>query len=164
MILNFSGPSEIQISSQIGTSTSQHHSNLTVTSDYPAKEEKQPPARPAPPTPQPPHRPAPPKPQPPQVKPDTADFLNIHSGQKEVGEKKLKSDDSFDFFGMMEKQTEDFGDFLSGSGKVDENPQVSLFTRCCYNEGFSDSLGRDSETSFERELSLSRFENMWILT
>ncbi|XP_068630844.1 cyclin-G-associated kinase isoform X2 [Battus philenor] len=102
-----------------------------VTADYPPKEaEKKPPARPAPPSPQPP-RPAPPKPQPPQLnqKPQqtdkTADFLNLaNTEQKASKTDKLKSDDSFDFFGMMEKQADDtFGDFLSGKGT--ENAQYS---------------------------------------
>lgn len=40
----------------------------------------------------------------------------------------MKSDDSFDFFGMMEKQDDAFGDFLSGAGGAAvDNPQVRQY-------------------------------------
>ncbi|CAH2107597.1 unnamed protein product [Euphydryas editha] len=81
-----------------------------------------------------PHRPPPPAHSPPaspaRAPPaaHTADFLNIASRpapeepNSEDTSEKLKSDDSFDFFGMMEKPADDsFGDFLSS--KVADNPQ-----------------------------------------
>ncbi|XP_047527395.1 cyclin-G-associated kinase isoform X1 [Vanessa atalanta] len=92
----------------------------TMTAEFPAREaEARPPA---------PHRPPPPAPAP-AAPAHTADFLNIANKpapeQKLDGAKteKLKSEDSFDFFGMLEKPTTDesFGDFLSS--KVAENPQ-----------------------------------------
>ncbi|KAG7299615.1 hypothetical protein JYU34_016600 [Plutella xylostella] len=102
-----------------------------VTADYPQKE-KEKPTRPAPPSPQPPRRPPPPKTeatQPNTVPTETtADFLNLNTSnsaaqQKPKDEKKLKSGDSFDFFGLMEKSTDEaFGDFLSGQKLVD-NPE-----------------------------------------
>ena len=108
----------------------------TVTAD-PAREPQPPrrpsrPSRPAPPAAPspPPARPPPPAThtEPPLPTEDTADFLNLSSGsaqpQEPKREKKLKSDDSFDFFGMMEKQTDDgFGDFLTGN--KGEKAQVS---------------------------------------
>ncbi|XP_026328227.1 cyclin-G-associated kinase isoform X2 [Hyposmocoma kahamanoa] len=108
--------------------------NFVTADEYPQKEtEKQPPARPAPPSPQPPPRVAPPKPAPPAhpAPPSpltsssaTADFLNLNSSdaaQQPKAEKKLKSEESFDFFGMMEKQDDAFGDFLSVQAAAD-NP------------------------------------------
>ncbi|CAG9115604.1 unnamed protein product [Plutella xylostella] len=102
-----------------------------VTADYPQKE-KEKPSRPAPPSPQPPRRPPPPKTditQPNTIPTETtADFLNLNTSnsaaqQKPKEEKKLKSGDSFDFFGLMEKSTDEaFGDFLSGQKLVD-NPE-----------------------------------------
>ncbi|KAH9632192.1 hypothetical protein HF086_015224 [Spodoptera exigua] len=113
-----------------------------VTADYPPRDPEPPtrpsrPSRPAPPSPVPPQRPPPPSGQP-QVDPipsdNTIDFLNLNSGapppQETKPEKKLKSDDSFDFFGMMEKQTDDgFGDFLSGNkGEAAQQfPTESIF-------------------------------------
>ncbi|XP_047515483.1 cyclin-G-associated kinase isoform X2 [Pieris napi] len=83
-----------------------------VTADYPPREAEKPP-RPAPPSPQ---RNFAPK----EAVPDT-DFLNI-AKQGEAKPKQLKSEDSFDFFGMMEKPAdESFGDFLSK--KIEDNPQ-----------------------------------------
>lgn len=113
-----------------------------MTADYPPKEIELPrpsrPSRPAPPSPQPPHRPpppappAPPNPEPTSSNDVTANFLNLDSSQlqqPEAKEKKIKSEDSFDFFGMMEKQSDDtFGDFLSGNA-ADNNAQVSLNLR-----------------------------------
>ncbi|CAH1644154.1 unnamed protein product [Spodoptera littoralis] len=114
----------------------------TITADYPPREPEPPtrpsrPSRPAPPSPLPPQRPPPPSTQ---TQPDptpsdsTVDFLNLNSGtpqpQETKPEKKLKSDDSFDFFGMMEKQTDDgFGDFLSGNkGEAAQQfPTESIF-------------------------------------
>ncbi|XP_045493731.1 cyclin-G-associated kinase [Colias croceus] len=113
----------------------------TITADYPPREEKRP-HRPAPPSPQ---RPPPPKvstittnptlsanptltanptvptnPTIPTDTTDTADFLNLSKPQEEA-KPKLKTEDSFDFFGMMEKPAdESFGDFLSK--KVEDNP------------------------------------------
>ncbi|XP_063621140.1 cyclin-G-associated kinase [Cydia splendana] len=95
----------------------------TMTAEYPAAEAAPPPSRPAPPAPSPapprPPRPAPPAPCPPPA--DTADFLNLAT-PKPKEEKKLKTEDSFDFFGMMEKQDDAFGDFLGGRTAAD-NPQ-----------------------------------------
>ncbi|KAM3962866.1 cyclin-G-associated kinase isoform 2-T2 [Aphomia sociella] len=107
-----------------------------VTADYPIREAE----KPAPP----PQRPPPPRPPPagpnsgpvpPAAAPTAgparpvsdADFLNLSTSatpqQEPKQQKKLTSDDSFDFFGMMEKQTEEgFGDFLS-SGQAVDNPQ-----------------------------------------
>lgn len=54
------------------------------------------------------------------------DFLNLNSSaapQQPKAEKKLKSEESFDFFGMMEKQDDAFGDFLSVQAAAD-NPTV----------------------------------------
>ncbi|KAJ0180054.1 hypothetical protein K1T71_004645 [Dendrolimus kikuchii] len=101
-----------------------------MTADYPPKEVEPPrPSRPAPSSPQPPHRPPPPRPLPPTTNDVTADFLNLDSSQAqqpEVKEKKIKSEDSFDFFGMMEKQSDDaFGDFLSSKAADDTQPFAS---------------------------------------
>lgn len=111
-----------------------------VTADYPAKElerERPRPSRPAPPSPAPPQRPPPPQAttlitqnEPVHID-NTADFLNLNSAtalaQEPRNEKKLDNQDSFDFFGMMEKQTADdsFGDFLSGQVKDNPQPFVS---------------------------------------
>ncbi|XP_075970292.1 cyclin-G-associated kinase isoform X2 [Anticarsia gemmatalis] len=111
-----------------------------VTADYPPREverERPRPSRPAPPSPAPPQRPPPPQAPPTMTSQgdqadtdNTADFLNLNSmnaGDAPVKEprkeKKLGNQDSFDFFGMMEKPTGDdsFGDFLSG--QVKDNPQ-----------------------------------------
>ncbi|XP_028159920.1 cyclin-G-associated kinase-like [Ostrinia furnacalis] len=94
---------------------------VTAESTPPKEADKQPPARPAPPS-QPPHRPPPPVPTPAPA--DTADFLNLNTQQPqpEKTEKKLPSQDSFDFFGMMEKKVDEFGDFLSGKGGGDTAP------------------------------------------
>ncbi|XP_046960103.1 cyclin-G-associated kinase [Vanessa cardui] len=89
----------------------------TMTAEFPSREaEARPPA---------PQRPPPPAPAPPAPAPD---LLNIASQPapepKSDGAKteKLKSEDSFDFFGMLEKPAdESFGDFLSS--KVTDNPQ-----------------------------------------
>ncbi|XP_050342382.1 cyclin-G-associated kinase [Nymphalis io] len=104
-----------------------------VTAEFPAREaERRPPAPHRPPPPAPhrppppaPHRPPPPAPVPPA---HAADFLNIANKaapEQKVDEpktEKLKSGDSFDFFGMLEKPAdESFGDFLSS--QVTENPQ-----------------------------------------
>ncbi|CAH2236958.1 jg9455 [Pararge aegeria aegeria] len=100
---------------------------LTVTTDYPPREPEKRPQRPAPPAP---HRPPPPH-RDTQTPPatNTADFLNIASekqSQQKPASEKLKSGDSFDFFGMMEKPTEEsFGDFLSN--KATDNPQIISF-------------------------------------
>lgn len=94
-----------------------------VTAEYPPAKAARPPppARPAPPSPAPPR---PPRPRSPRASPpadSTADFLNLASGAAPAAEptrpeKKLKNEDSFDFFGMMENKTDDgFGDFLSGN-------------------------------------------------
>ncbi|XP_072940356.1 cyclin-G-associated kinase [Epargyreus clarus] len=96
-----------------------------VTADYPPREEKKP-ARPAPPAPAP-QRPPPPQPRPPT---DTADFLNLSNEAKaqsvDKPAPKLKSDDSFDFFGMMEKTNDDtFGDFLSNNAAEAAKPFVT---------------------------------------
>ncbi|CAB3243967.1 unnamed protein product [Arctia plantaginis] len=104
-----------------------------VTADYPPREaerERPRPARPAPPSPAPPHRPPPPHTQlatttlPNDADADNIDLLNLNlSGaapvQEQRTEKKLGNQDSFDFFGLMEKPTTDdnFGDFLSGQAK-----------------------------------------------
>lgn len=45
-------------------------------------------------------------------------------------EKKLKTDESFDFFGMMEKQDDAFGDFLSVQAAAD-NPAVRCVLIYC---------------------------------
>lgn len=111
----------------------------SVTADYPPREverERPRPARPAPPSPAPPHRPPPPQTQPAtttiqnNVDTDSIDLLNLNlSGaapvQEQRTEKKLGNQDSFDFFGLMEKPATDdnFGDFLSGQSK--DNIQVS---------------------------------------
>lgn len=104
-----------------------------MTAEYPTprETEKPKPPRPAPPSPQPPQRPAPPCPQPVQepTRETTADFLNLNTNnapnQEIPTEKKLKSEESFDFFGMMEKETDEtFGEFLSGNPT--DKPQVGL--------------------------------------
>ncbi|KAL0892397.1 hypothetical protein ABMA27_015518 [Loxostege sticticalis] len=101
---------------------------VTAESAPPKQADKAPPSRPAPPTPQPPQRPPPPS-QP----ADTADFLNLNQGggapaQPEKKEK-VASHDSFDFFGMMEKKVDEFGDFLGGKGGGDsaQQPAESIF-------------------------------------
>ncbi|GBP28989.1 Cyclin-G-associated kinase [Eumeta japonica] len=105
---------------------------------YPVTKEQ--PSRPPPPSPQPlPRRPPPPKteitpkqPQATQPSEGTADFLFLSSNAKEtqeipkepIADRKLKNEDSFDFFRMMEKDVtndESFGDFLSGN--VVDNPE-----------------------------------------
>ncbi|XP_053602975.1 cyclin-G-associated kinase isoform X2 [Plodia interpunctella] len=97
-----------------------------VTQDYPPKEPEKlapAPSRPPPPRPQaapsPAHQPLPPA----APASDTADFLNLSTGAvapPAESKKKLTSDDSFDFFGMMEKTDDSFGDFLSSKK---EEPQ-----------------------------------------
>ncbi|XP_013184450.1 cyclin-G-associated kinase [Amyelois transitella] len=89
-----------------------------VTADYPPKEVEKPAPVPT--------RPPPPRPAPPAAPPsDTADFLNLANAAvapPTEQKKKLTSDDSFDFFGMMEKQTdESFGDFLSSNKEEAQN-------------------------------------------
>ncbi|XP_028034078.1 cyclin-G-associated kinase isoform X2 [Bombyx mandarina] len=105
-----------------------------VTADYPTREVEKPrPSRPAPPSPQPPQRPPPPRPLPAEPQENTADFLNLNTNQtrqsEEKTEKKLKNEDSFDFFGMMEKETDDtFGDFLSNNAeKAQQFASESIF-------------------------------------
>lgn len=99
-----------------------------VTADYPQNERE--PERPARASPHPP-RPPPPRPSPPpHSSAATADFLNLSSGSQEQEppkvEKKLKSEESFDFFGMMAKPDDAFGDFLGGTGVAAvDNPQVN---------------------------------------
>ncbi|XP_050668220.1 cyclin-G-associated kinase isoform X2 [Leptidea sinapis] len=99
-----------------------------VTADYPRESPKRPdrPSRPAPPTPQ---KAVPKDPQP----TDSADLLNISSKKLEEQESKrdkLKSEDSFDFFGLMEKTDDNFGEFLVG--KVEDNAQP--FTENIFSE------------------------------
>ncbi|XP_045764803.1 cyclin-G-associated kinase isoform X2 [Maniola jurtina] len=97
-----------------------------VTADYPPKEPEKRPPRPAPPAP---HRPPPPHTDTQGPTTNTADFLNLATEKQSQQEskpasEKLKGQDSFDFFGMMEKPAdESFGDFLSRTGNVTENPQ-----------------------------------------
>lgn len=106
-----------------------------VTTEYPKEREK--PSRPAPPSPQPPQRPPPPKAT--ETKSETqstADLLLLNSNaesnaQEEVKkDKKLKNEDSFDFFGMMEKDvsSKDFGDFLTAGSTNDSNETYSSQT------------------------------------
>lgn len=100
----------------------------SVTAEYPPREAEKPaPHRPPPPRPAAPVAPSPPPAAAAAPNADTADFLNLNSSTQppppETKPKKLTSDDSFDFFGMMEKPAEEgFGDFLSG--KVTENTRV----------------------------------------
>lgn len=103
-----------------------------------AREEVRPP-RPAAPSPRAPHRPPPPLPtaapqreNTPENTETTADLLFLNSTREEQKpaevkrEKKLQNEDSFDFFGMMEKDTssKEFGDFLSGLPTT--NTEVSI--------------------------------------
>ncbi|XP_045446262.1 cyclin-G-associated kinase [Melitaea cinxia] len=100
--------------------------DISVTTEHPPEPKRPPrPHRPPPPSPSPADQATPPAPVPPT---QTADFLNITSKpateepKSEGPSEKLKSEDSFDFFGMMEKPAdESFGDFLSS--KVADNPQ-----------------------------------------
>jgi hypothetical protein len=77
----------------------------------------------------PPSRPPPPRAEaaPAPATAPTADFLNLAKQPDPKPEKKLKSEDSFDFFGMMEKKVDEFGEFLSG--KSTENTQVTVAFR-----------------------------------
>lgn len=106
-----------------------------MTADYTQKQPERPPrASPHP------SRPPPPRPEPPSAPPHagaaptTADFLNLtpqpggqvpEFTQETKTEKKLKSNDSFDFFGMMEKPADSFGDFLSGAAT--DNAKVTFW-------------------------------------
>lgn len=97
---------------------------ITVSTDVPSSLREPPrPPRPAAPRTASPSPAAPHRPPPPAV---TADFLNIEEKQASVkATPQLKNEDSFDFFGMMEKPNDDsFGDFLSG--------QASDNTQVCY--------------------------------
>lgn len=94
--------------------------NILVTADFPPERPPRASSQPS--------RPPPPRPQPPSAAPTaptTVDFLNLtpqpggqppeYTQEVPKNEKKLKSNDSFDFFGMMEKPVDSFGDFLGGT-------------------------------------------------
>ncbi|XP_032510801.2 cyclin-G-associated kinase isoform X1 [Danaus plexippus] len=104
----------------------------TISTDVPSSSREPPrPPRPAAPRTASPSPAAPHRPPPPAV---TADFLNIEEKQASVkATPQLKNEDSFDFFGMMEKPNDDsFGDFLSGQASENTQsfpqPSQSLFS------------------------------------
>ncbi|CAH0727918.1 unnamed protein product, partial [Brenthis ino] len=102
-----------------------------VTAEYPPREPDRRPPRPAPPAPSPvPQRPPPPAPL--TSTQNTADFLNLtptpQTQEPTETKTKLKNEDSFDFFGMMEKPSdESFGDFLSSKTEQQPFASESLF-------------------------------------
>ncbi|CAH0727919.1 unnamed protein product, partial [Brenthis ino] len=103
----------------------------TMTAEYPPREPDRRPPRPAPPAPSPvPQRPPPPAPL--TSTQNTADFLNLtptpQTQEPTETKTKLKNEDSFDFFGMMEKPSdESFGDFLSSKTEQQPFASESLF-------------------------------------